>query len=132
MCGVLEGEAMTESDRKLLTEWLGEEWHEWEWFDATSIGSEESDYQCKKCKKWQSDIGDNRTFTTWADFGAVWERLVKSEQEVVFLNYVHNSNWKNRYFFLINPNNFTWLLSTDDGTFRLCDLIVEALKEGVI
>lgn len=54
---------ITEEQRKLLTEWLGECWHE--------IGK--YDLYCPKCDGQQGF--DRRTFDNWEDFGAVVEKL---------------------------------------------------------
>jgi len=45
---------MNEEDRKFLTEWGGDCWHEFDW----AVGGR----RCKKCGEWDLE---NRTFDTW-------------------------------------------------------------------
>ena len=121
---MVKGEAMTESDCKLLMEWLGECWHP------------DRDCQTGKCYVCGS-IAPNRTFTIWADFGACWERLVEKGQDDVLTYFA----WG--IFCGGNPYSINDLLpritywrwfhgETDDGTYRLCNLIAQAIKEWVI
>jgi hypothetical protein len=65
---------MKEEDKKWLTELIWECWH---------VRSAENEYQCAKCRQ----IGglNHRTFTTWADFGALWEACRKKEWWEEFL-----------------------------------------------
>jgi len=60
---------MNDADRKYLTEWGGECWH-----DA------ENDETCSKCgKSFRGYYFEsvNRTFDTWEDFGWLWENFCR-------------------------------------------------------
>lgn len=61
---------MTDADRKFLTEAMGECWHEWG-PPALTPGLD----RCIKCDglRYKARWDEPCTFTTWADFGAVWE-----------------------------------------------------------
>ena len=61
---------MNNTDRKMLTEWLGECWHDMREY---KIDDTYSVLRCKKC----GFIGqrDYRTFDNWQDYGALIERL---------------------------------------------------------
>ena len=67
---------MTDADRKTLTEYLGECWHE---IDETG-----NVYFCKHCRQTRVGIligsgrcTDNRSFTTPADIYAVYSKMVE-------------------------------------------------------
>lgn len=131
---------MNTEQKKAVTEWLGECWHE----------ASEDDYMlCKHCGitfqgEWRDDGGfrhfhailRQRTFATWSDFGACWERLVEKGQWHKFWGYSYDLWWDDNVDMVIRVydwNYFHWLLSrTEDGTFLLCNLIAKALKEGVL
>ena len=130
---------MTEEDKKLVTEWLGECWHEPEHYAYENQG-----YYCPNCKKYLNILEamrGNRTFTEWADFGACWERLVEKGQAEKIIHYTYKSYIGLHQKISLGENLLTdnvavwfeWLHSrTDNGTFRFCNLIVKALKEGVL
>jgi hypothetical protein len=65
-------DSLSEDDKKLLTEFLGECWHK---FQSDGMGS---GYSCQKCKihRTWTDKQD-RPFTTWPDLGDLKEKLVK-------------------------------------------------------
>jgi hypothetical protein len=85
---------MNESDAKLLTEFLGECWHEVEDADAQ--------WSCCKCDRpieYENGKVINRTFTTPDDFFAVKRKLVEKGFD----------RWSNEAEFelwLINPARF--------------------------
>lgn len=62
---------MKDEDAKYLTERMGECWHEIFWG------------VCPKCGLCRS----NRTFTTWADFGAVWEWAKEQDWWPLFIQW---------------------------------------------
>ena len=68
------GSTMTDADRKLLTEFLGECWHEFSPRGITPAAD-----RCVSCGKLRIQcIPDvRRSFTTWQDFGDVKEKLVE-------------------------------------------------------
>lgn len=77
---------MTDDDRKFLTEAMGECWHEPN--RPCAVGSMlitggTIKQHCTVCGKMMSNSFqlylENRTFTTWTDFGAVWEWAQKQE-----------------------------------------------------
>lgn len=71
----------------------------------------------------------NRTFTTWSDFGRCFERLMETGQRLKFMDFMRFLHQGRS----IVVDETTWLLSKEtDGTFRLCNLIAEALKKGVL
>jgi hypothetical protein len=112
---------MNESDKKRLTEWLGECWH-----DSWS--------QCTKCERYYVK---QRDFTSPADFFACYNRLVELGEWEDFSMYA-SKKWVKRHW--ANPDiravtaRFTeWLNSrTESGLYRLCVLVAEwlAQKEG--
>lgn len=107
---------MTDEDRKLLTEWLGECWHE-----------ESKTYEgtCRFCK---GIFHNNRTFIDPADFFAVRDRLVELGKWGKFEGSLPP------HFHTNEEGGFipyaVWLTSKiEDGTYRLCELVGEWLKE---
>lgn len=125
---------MEDKDRKFMTEWLGECWHEPESYIYDYEGGEwaydtlEPLYKmrCKKCKKDITE-GYNRTFTTPDDMMAVKERLVETNSdhrftvflEIQFDSWLEEDEDRDCYFWdwLINPPRF-------------CQLAAYFLKEG--
>ena len=109
---------ITEEQRKLLTEWLGECWHEWRF-------APEDVTPCLKCRSRK----DNRTFDNWEDFGAVVEKLRTTPKEEIdylthqcfILEFVESGAIKDSVYEM-------WLLYPE----RFCILVAEAIKEGVI
>ena len=129
---------MTDDDKKRLTEWLGECWHEprgasMSWNHGPSL------QECRKCK---ADVtpyefgGPNRTFTTPDDFFACFNRLVELGEWEKFY-WVAWGIWLDRETEdLCGDEGFTqWILSrTESGHYRLCVLVSEwpaAQKEGL-
>lgn len=70
---------LIEGDKKALTEFLGECWHEWQ--DIRGSVKQEL-FACLKCgevcKGIVSIAQKQRTFTTWEDLGALKEKLVET------------------------------------------------------
>ncbi|MFA6290161.1 MAG: hypothetical protein WC637_00190 [Victivallales bacterium] len=106
---------MTEDDKKRVTEWLGECWHDPFW-------------QCNE------PCTIHRTFKAWDDFGACFDKLVEKGEYYKFEHSI-TDKWVDALsnqdvgFMTITE----WLLSrTDSGHMRLCALVAAALKEGVI
>lgn len=101
---------MDDEARKMLTEWLGECWHECEFVDS-----------CCKCGMW---FPSNRPFTSPDDFFAVKNRLVELGLWGIFW-------WEsNRIYEQESPGGGTlsghanWLL--DPKLF--CDLVAKFLE----
>lgn len=74
---------LTDDDRKMLTEYIGECWPEY------GVDADGYEAPCNKCWKW-IDEHNNRTFTTLADLHAVYSRMVELEEWHQFMNYAHN------------------------------------------
>jgi hypothetical protein len=106
---------MNESDKKRLTKWLDECWH-----DSWS--------QCTKCERYYVK---QRDFTSPADFFACFNRLVELGEWDDFDDYTEDIH---RDLFDIAETyvpKMQWLLSrTESGHYRLCVLVAEWLKEG--
>ena len=94
---------ITEEQRKLLTEWLGECFRE----NCMGCPKEKEKYDCP------SHYIDIRTFDNWTDFGAVVERIGWV--------YLHR-------FYSYIPSKTT----DKEFPERFCILVAEAIKEGVI
>jgi len=104
------------SDRKKLTKFLGECWHDTEArYETHTTGgtwaydSIEHHYapRCSKCGKKNPK---NRTFKTWEDFGVLIERLEEKEL------------WDDLFLFRYIPYH----------KIQLPNLILEAIKERVV
>lgn len=118
---------MNDEDRKLLTEWLGGEcfhvtpiYHDWY---KERGGEQRVGWICPKCDNaWT----EPRTFTSPADFFAVRDRLVEKDEWDEFKTF----SW-HLYADDLDVDDFIlWLTSkTDDGTYRLCELVAEWLME---
>jgi len=104
---------MRDEDRKILTEFLGECWIDIDNFDSEGI--------CKKCGEcWESH--HHRTFDTWEDFGALWEKVEKKD---LFLSWLHQE-----YYELYSIN--AWRKWERAIPKKRCAIILEAIKKGVI
>lgn len=124
---------MNTEQKKAVTEWLGECWHE----------LEKHQRKCTICGEmiYKGTFEDksrlNRTFTEWSDFGACVSRMEKTQTTDSILDLAWDCYIKECPY---SRNNkpprilyWEWLHSrTEDGTFRLPNLIAEALKEGVL
>jgi hypothetical protein len=117
---------MNEEQKKRVTKWLGECWHEHD-FEQTRI---KSLWYCKHCGK-DLYLGSGRfiplrTFTEPADFFACFDRLVELGEWEEFDNYTMDvwsaSETKDDYMVFA-------LSRTDTGHFRLCVMVSEWLKE---
>ena len=114
-------------DRKRLTEFLGECWHNYE--DLDKFGPYRR-MRCSKCKKYidgvyYTTISDifNRTFTTPDDFFALKDKLVEKEEWGEFEIYAFD-----KFYHTITeiPTSVTcWLINAP----RFCWLVNEWLKE---
>lgn len=126
---------MNESDRKLLTEWLGD--IEIGWFcphcnksvDGKTVTYDELHEECGYAVYNPS----NRHFTSPADFFAVRDRLVELGEWEDFDEWAF-MKWDSQVPFndlTRHIGEFTNLLAskTEDGTYRLCELCVNYLKE---
>jgi hypothetical protein len=117
---------MNESNKKLITEKLLGEC--WQVFNAQEVSDLYN--PCPACGVLLG-IHRYRTFTTWDDFGACFNRLVELGKLGKFYA------WAECRYFTARPSVsqlsffLQWLLSrTESGHYRLCCLIAEWLKEG--
>ena len=81
---------ITEEQRKLLTEWLGECWHEWHF-------APEDVTPCLKCRSRK----DNRTFDNWDDFGAVVEKLGLTRSLLFMAELIEDNEIPERFCILV-------------------------------
>jgi hypothetical protein len=133
---------MNESDKKRLTKWLDECWHE----NASncyhpiscSCGFEVGEGSRDELLSKHIEEG-NRTFTEDADFFAYFNRLVELGEWREFFRFARNvwldsiSPYQSRYYIDESTLN-KWLLSrTESGHYRLCVLCAEwrAQKDGI-
>ena len=105
---------MNDEDKKLLTEFLGECWHE-----LRLITPELA--RCSKCtvvidvdisspQKWVMCNGEyNRSFTTWQDMGDLKEKLVGKGMWTNFYLYAKTKCWIDEYF--CESNVVAWFLN---------------------
>jgi hypothetical protein len=125
---------MTESDKKLLTEFLEECRHE---SDGLSYDSKNltQPWICKYCKV-PFGVRDWRTFTTWGDLGACKDALVEKGLWRKFIAYALNewldsiSTNQSRLYW--DEARFTeWLFRPVDenGEPHFCRLVADWLKE---
>jgi len=117
---------MTDEDKKLLTEFLGECWHEYTFEKQPE--DECGEFSCWVCRCghktqfWQKQR-QNRTFTTWQDMGDLKETLVEKgryEEFEAFASVIY----KREKMFLHRPL-VNWLLSP--AVF--ISLVAEFLKQ---
>jgi hypothetical protein len=103
---------LTDEDRKRLTLYLGECWHEWKGPNSNF---------CSKCDKYAER---NRTFTTYEDLGKLKDKLVENGEWGEFCEWVNWSfdNSKTKWW---NAGQFSkWLINPDR-----CGLVAEYLKQ---
>ena len=105
------------SDRKILTEFLGEEFN-----TIASVREEIGELGVLLYYGAKPEL-DNRTFDTWEDFGALWEKIEKTLQTDAFE--VWNIKWKKRNF-ITTKTPIVYILA------NRCILVLEAIKEGVL
>jgi hypothetical protein len=91
---------MTEADRKLLTEYMGECWY-------PKYKTHADDCTCNKCLDYQQC---NRTFDTWKDFGELKEKI--DEKGEWYATQVCNRMFRPFEFanWLIDKNRFPQLV----------------------
>ena len=95
---------MTDEDRKILTEFLGECWHE----PDSTIGS--VIFYAQDC-----NFG-NRTFDNWTDFGALLDEITKRNLVVSFIEW-YPEDWNH------------W---DHQHPIERCHSFLQAIREGVI
>lgn len=141
---------LSDEQKKMLTEFLGECWHE----------SEEDDRRCIHCQKhlegWRiKDLKNNdifivnskieyRTFTSWQDLGDLKENIVKMGEWESFLIYAASTfspdrEMKNFTNYLLDPTRFSELVArwweerkVKEGEGMICPICGRLLKPVVI
>lgn len=107
-------EELTVEECKILTGYLGECWHEW--IGGIVIGKRVDECKPETCKHcginkylppYEMTIR-NRTFTTWQDFGDLWEISIRQSWWPKFCK-LHNRYYRLEH--LINPTRFSKLLA---------------------
>jgi hypothetical protein len=116
---------MDDKDRKLLTEWLGECWHE----APYNVPATDVVYRCVKCKTAVYPASGFRTFTEDKDFFACFNRLVELGEWEKFIGYCKYTFVAICKYYVDAGDYEKWLLSrTDTGHYRLCVLAVEWIR----
>jgi hypothetical protein len=117
---------MNEESKRRLTNFLEECWHE------LSIKIPDVICSCGKVWRGSMEVGDvhkNRTFTTPADYFAVFDRLVELKRWRNFIEWVCLTTEQARKG--DGTELMKWLLSkTNTGEYRLCWMVGEWRKEG--
>ena len=107
------GDEMKDEDRKALTEFLGECWINIDNFDDEGI--------CKICGEcWE--VHHNRTFDTWEDFGALWEKIDKKD---LVISWIIQGEYER---FILQ----SWRMWERAIPEKRCLIILEAIKEGIL
>lgn len=124
---------LSDEQKKMLTEFLGECWHE----------SEEDDRRCIHCQKhlegwWIKDLKNNdifivnskieyRTFTSWQDLGDLKEKIVEMWEWRTFYRWAYDyagSNLLNEGY-TYEDDFCNWLMNPE----RFCELVAKWWKE---
>ena len=113
---------MNDDDRKLLTEYMGECWHE-----EQDIGYCEG----KNGGKCRIIRNENRTFGTWQDFGDLKDKLVEKGEWQACENALYVIYEKTEGIrcsdLMLNPAAFTnWLINKD----RFPQLVADWLRRA--
>jgi hypothetical protein len=122
---------MNEEQKKRLTNWLGECWHERGDKARFNPWQLTETWECKNCKKHHT----NRTFTEHADFFACFEKLVERGEWKEFHVWARHQFCKD-FVTVFSRNEMesaynAWLNSrTESGNYRLCVLCAEWLRKG--
>ena len=85
-----EGMNDNDNDKKLLTEFLGECWHDNYKSRPQDLGKTLKFLYCEKC----GSRNQNRTFATWQDLGGLKCKLVETGKWKDFLHFCFNSSNK--------------------------------------
>ena len=124
---------MKDEDRKILTEFLGEKWHERIWRDE--IGKPATLCSCgfdegvlNLCV--HLDAAANRTFDTWEDFGALWDRVKKTKGWRLFISKLYYAESSHHAIEANDYPGYIDVIQVDKDRFPF--LILEAIKEGIL
>ena len=108
---------MEEKDRKILTEFLGECWHD------TRDKYQRCSNLCAICGKERI----YRTFDTWNDFGMLWVQASNSTSWCAFFGWAIE-RFSGTKGFGFSLEGIDWFIDKDRFPF----LVLEAIKEGVL
>jgi len=118
---------MTDNQKKMLTEWMGECWHEWNPKVQNGETSEGQPY-CLKCD-YQGTYGFRRTFDTWADLGACMEKLAEKGEWIDFFDEIYTSWWATNLTHSPAEDFTSWLFRPKvDGKPHFCKLVAEWME----
>lgn len=109
---------MTDDDRKLLTKYLGECWHE---YNGTS-------WVCQNCFKAHTPKDVNRTFDNWPDFGALKDKIVERGEWKEFWAFCYHAYCNESQLKNIDNHFPRWVINKD----HFPSLVVEAIRARVI
>ena len=121
---------MKDDDRKILTEFLGESIdHVWEIEGPTARC-----YQCGDVRDAESipEAGPCRirTFDTWEDFGALWNKAKESKGWQLFISKIYYAESSHH---TIEANDYPGYIDVEQiDKDRFPPLVLEAIKEGVL
>ena len=119
---------MTEDDKKKLTKWMGECWHE-EDIEYTKKAIRDPRHRsvfaiCSKCKKTYGRSKRDRTFTTDADMMAVFRKLAEKCEWEKFYQWAmpKYAEIEKIYTGVMQQRFVAWLLHDPE---RFCSLVAE-------
>lgn len=117
MDGGMEDMGMKDEDRKILTEFLGEEWN-----TIDSVRNEIGDLGVLIYYGTKPEL-NNRTFDTWEDFGMLWEKV---ESKDLFIS------WLYMCYFGDIDKIMSWNRWEKKLPEDRCLIILRAIKDGVL
>ena len=135
---------MKTEDCKILTEYLGDCWHDLagfgypirdDWFALKKSYTHPPKYnRCIHCGKSARFLRDNRTFTTRADMMDLYDRLFqkhKWHKFTVFAKMRFSFNDYDQTFTNIETGFYAWIFCLNgDGYEDRCQMVSEWIKEG--
>jgi hypothetical protein len=123
---------MDDADRKLLTEYLGECWHE----PGDRVSKESPVIQCAKCKKYYHPMSGFHTFTTLTNMMDLYEAIVKKGKWWEFVDYAGNQDTEHSVTefettFQIFASIASWLFCLNgQGYEERCQMVADWIKEA--
>ena len=119
---------MRDEDRKLLTEYIGECWHE----PGYRVSMDSPVMQCAKCKKYYHPMSGFRTFTTRDDMMDLYKAIVKRGEWGKFTEEIYYDWEDTRGFVRPGSGEFhAWLFClSGDGYEEKCQMVADWVKEA--
>ena len=105
---------MKDEDKKILTEFLGECWYE----KCTGVKAPWGTVYPSQ----DTSTDPNRTFNTWEDFGALWEKIDKKD---LVISWIIQGEYER---FILQ----SWRMWERAIPEKRCLIILEATKEGIL